>query len=79
VNLIRKNGEMLLSKWPNFNEEIALGSLLNGNKDTELKNLGTLTNKIKYNWGRPAEDNVTEARLRIKPGWVTECTDREPS
>ena len=29
--------------------------------------------------GKPAEDNVTEARLRIKPGWVTEYTDREPS
>jgi len=42
VNLIRKNGEMLLSKWPNLNEEIALGNSLTGNKDSELKNLGTL-------------------------------------
>jgi len=50
VNLIRKNGEMLLSKWPNLNEEIALGNSLTGNKDSELKNLGTLTNNIKFNW-----------------------------
>lgn len=41
---------MLLSKWPNLNEEIALGNSLTGNKDSELKNLGTLTNNIKFNW-----------------------------
>jgi hypothetical protein len=50
VDLIRKIREKLLSKWPYLNKEIALRNVLTGNKDTELKNLGILENKIKCNW-----------------------------
>jgi len=45
-----QSGEQLLSKWPNLNEEMALGNLLTGNKDKELKILYALTNNIKCNW-----------------------------
>jgi hypothetical protein len=34
--------ELLKSKWPNMNEEIALRKLLIGKKTSELRNLYTL-------------------------------------
>jgi hypothetical protein len=38
------------NKWTNINEELALRKLLTGNKNTELRNLGTLEYKIKCKW-----------------------------
>jgi hypothetical protein len=40
----------LLNKWPNMNEITALRTLLNSNRDKELRTFGTVTHTIKCKW-----------------------------
>ena len=55
----------LLNKWPEVNEEIALRTLLIGNKVTEMRNLNIHAKKTKYKTRNPVEKERPDAGSRI--------------